>query len=86
MSTIKDTETWLTLAREIGAEFAARVVADERDRIRPDAQLQRLKDSGLTNLVIPGRLGGAGQPGSLARLLPATARSACSLAITCSIR
>ncbi|MDH4762759.1 alkylation response protein AidB-like acyl-CoA dehydrogenase [Pseudomonas oryzihabitans] len=66
MSTIEDAAGWLTLAREIGAEFAARVVADERDRIRPDAQLQRLKDSGLTNLVIPVRLGGAGQPWSLA--------------------
>ena len=66
MSTIKDTEGWLALAREIGAEFAARVVADERERIRPDAQLQRLKDSGLTNLLIPTRLGGAGQPWLLA--------------------
>ena len=66
MSTIKDAEGWLALAREIGAEFAARVVADERDHIRPDAQLQRLKDSGLTNLVIPIRLGGGGQPWSLA--------------------
>ncbi|MDT3720722.1 acyl-CoA dehydrogenase family protein [Pseudomonas oryzihabitans] len=66
MSTIKDAEGWLALAREIGAEFAARVVADERDRVRPDAQLQRLKDSGLTKVLIPTRLGGAGQPWSLA--------------------
>ncbi|KUM34261.1 acyl-CoA dehydrogenase family protein [Pseudomonas sp. EpS/L25] len=66
MSMIKEADGWLALAREIAVEFAARVVADERDRVRPDAQLQRLKDSGLTNLVIPVRLGGAGQPWSLA--------------------
>ncbi len=57
--------SWLELARSIGAEFAEDIAERTRTRQRPDAQLQRLKDSGLTGLVIPRALGGSGQPWSV---------------------
>lgn len=56
---------WLELARSIGEEFAEDIAERSRTRQRPDAQLQRLKDSGLAGLVIPRELGGGGQPWSV---------------------
>ncbi len=51
---------WLQLAREIAAEFAATVAERHRERRLPYAELRRLKDSGLTALLIPAERGGAG--------------------------
>lgn len=65
MDTPEPQTDWLLLARTIGAEFERDVAERSRARTRPDAQLRRLKDSGLTNLAIPRALGGAGQPWSL---------------------
>lgn len=65
MTTPTSTEEWLALARRIGEEFSQDIAERSRTRQRPTAQLQRLKDSGLTNLAIPRELGGGGQPWSL---------------------
>lgn len=65
MGTPTTAEDWLALAREIGEEFTRDIARRTRTRERPDAQLRRLKDSGLTNLAIPRELGGAGQRWSL---------------------
>lgn len=51
---------WLEVARGIGAEFAATVAERHRSRQLPHAELRRLKDSGLTALLIPDERGGAG--------------------------
>ncbi|MBB3102189.1 acyl-CoA dehydrogenase family protein [Azomonas macrocytogenes] len=56
---------WLALATTLGHEFSQDIVQRTRERTSPAAQLQRIKDSGLTNLAIARECGGAGQPWSL---------------------
>jgi alkylation response protein AidB-like acyl-CoA dehydrogenase len=52
---------WIQLAAELAAEFASGVVEAERRGEAPRAELQRIRDTGLVNLLIPERFGGAGQ-------------------------
>jgi alkylation response protein AidB-like acyl-CoA dehydrogenase len=51
---------WLTVAREVSAEFARDVVEGYRTRRKPEKEIARLKESGLTSLLISQELGGNG--------------------------
>lgn len=51
---------WLAVAREVSAEFAAAAVDGYKTRRRPTAEIERLKSSGLSTLLIPEAQGGGG--------------------------
>jgi alkylation response protein AidB-like acyl-CoA dehydrogenase len=53
-------EKWLAVAREVSSEFSKSVVEGYRTRTRPVAEMERLKSSGLSTLLIPEKLGGGG--------------------------
>lgn len=53
-------EKWLAVARTVSAEFSQTVAEGYRTRRRPTAEIQRLKDSGLSTLLIPEEHGGGG--------------------------
>lgn len=53
-------EKWLAVAREVSAEFALAAPEGYRTRRRPTAEIERLKASGLTTLLIPEEFGGGG--------------------------
>lgn len=60
-----DTDThgetrWLRTARELSAEFAATAVERERLEQQPVAELAKLRETGLVNLLIREDLGGGG--------------------------
>jgi len=52
---------WIQLAANLADEFASSVVEAERRGEAPRAELKRIRDTGLVNLLIPERFGGAGQ-------------------------
>jgi alkylation response protein AidB-like acyl-CoA dehydrogenase len=51
---------WVELAREIGDELKQSAGERERRGEIPTAEVQRLRDTGLVNLLIPKKLGGLG--------------------------
>jgi alkylation response protein AidB-like acyl-CoA dehydrogenase len=51
---------WLDVARGLAGEFRQTVVQRERNAIRPLAEIQRFRDTGLVNLLIAKHLGGKG--------------------------
>lgn len=51
---------WIATARTLAAEFAPEAVARDRDGTLPLAQVRRLRESGLVNLLYPEALGGGG--------------------------
>ena len=53
-------EKWLAVARQVSSEFAETAVEGYRTRRRPTAEIARLKESGLSTLLIPEALGGGG--------------------------
>ncbi len=53
-------EKWLAVARDVSAEFSKAAVEGYRTRRRPTEEIARLKESGLSTLLIPENLGGGG--------------------------
>jgi alkylation response protein AidB-like acyl-CoA dehydrogenase len=51
---------WAQVAAGLAAEFRQTVVERERTNTRPLAEIQRFKDTGLVNLLIPKKFGGEG--------------------------
>jgi alkylation response protein AidB-like acyl-CoA dehydrogenase len=51
---------WAQVAAGLAAEFRQTVVERERTNKRPLAEIQRFKDTGLVNLLIPKKFGGEG--------------------------
>lgn len=51
---------WTKIARELANEFRATFVERERNNTRPLAEIQRFRDTGLVNLLIPKKFGGEG--------------------------
>lgn len=52
---------WLAIARRLSDELATTIVERERNNTRPIAEIERLKQLDLLNLVIPKAYGGHGQ-------------------------
>lgn len=57
-----DAPQWLARAAEVAAILAVDQVARDRQQAVPTAEVQLLKDAGLTTLLGPVQHGGAGQP------------------------
>ncbi len=55
-----DTQRWDAIADEVAATLAHDVLDRDRANRQPDAELKLLKESGLADLLIPARYGGAG--------------------------
>jgi alkylation response protein AidB-like acyl-CoA dehydrogenase len=57
-----DDAAWepIEIARELAREFEKTVVERDRANQRPEAELRRLRETGLVNLLIPQALGGKG--------------------------
>ncbi len=53
-------EKWLAVARDVSAEFAKTAVEGYRTRRPPRAEIARLKETGLSTLLIPEEFGGGG--------------------------
>lgn len=51
---------WIQVARHLSVEFEKTVVERDRKNLRPTAELKKLRDSGLLNLLIPKKFGGEG--------------------------
>ena len=51
---------WIQVAREISAEIRKTAAARERNKQLPIAELKRLRESGLVNLLFPKKWGGQG--------------------------
>jgi alkylation response protein AidB-like acyl-CoA dehydrogenase len=59
-STSTESKDWAQIAAGLAAEFRQTVVERERTNQRPLAEIQRFKDTGLVNLLIPKKFGGEG--------------------------
>jgi alkylation response protein AidB-like acyl-CoA dehydrogenase len=51
---------WAKIASDLAAEFRETFVEREKHNIRPLAEIQRFRDTGLVNLLIPKKFGGEG--------------------------
>jgi alkylation response protein AidB-like acyl-CoA dehydrogenase len=60
-SQIKPAPDYITLAQELAQEFAATAVERDKQGGTPQAERDRLRASGLLNLIIPQEYGGLGQ-------------------------
>jgi alkylation response protein AidB-like acyl-CoA dehydrogenase len=58
--TTDEPKDWAKIAAGLAAEFRETVVERERTNTRPLAEIQRFKDTGLVNLLIPKKFGGEG--------------------------
>jgi alkylation response protein AidB-like acyl-CoA dehydrogenase len=59
-ATLEEPKDWPKIAAELATEFRATVVERERLNQRPLAEIQRFKDTGLVNVLIPKKFGGEG--------------------------
>jgi alkylation response protein AidB-like acyl-CoA dehydrogenase len=66
MSDTHEGTDWLAVAKQLSQEFSEDIVTRDRLRASPQAQLDRIKQSGLSNLLIAKEHGGAGAPWTLA--------------------
>lgn len=55
-----DSKDWAQIAASLAGEFRQTVVERERTDRRPLAEIQRFKETGLVNLLIPKKFGGEG--------------------------
>jgi len=59
-TTTRTHDEWLETARAVAAELAADALERDRANQPPHAEVERLRQSGLLSLLVPGELGGGG--------------------------